>query len=165
MTYREALSTILKGNLSAISFIETVFSIAHFWDDLIDKDRAVSDADINRAMWQALVELPQNAFYLQNFDALHPVLVNAIANWHAATAFEREKDTNERHLQIAFIARSDYCNLLIQSAYLIGGWDWMLAMAPAIRDVWTKEDMVKYTENLAAEKQQREGETHGLLQQ
>lgn len=157
MTHHEALATILKGHPAAIAFMETMVSVLHFWDDLIDKDKSLTDADVNAAMWNALVVLPQNTFYLQNFDALHPILVNAIANWQAATQFERETD-DQRKLQIAFIARSDYCNLLIQSAYLIGGRDWMLKMTPAIRDVWTEEDFSKYLDNVRLERSLREGD-------
>jgi hypothetical protein len=155
----ELVRKVLRGYQPAVDFFMVLGTIAHFWDDLIDKDRQVSDEEINGVMWNALVTLPNNEFYRQFFDALNPLLVTAIANWQTATAFER--GDNPRQHQIAFITRSDYANILIQAAYLVGGREWMLQMTPVIRDEWTDEDYATYADNLKKERAAREGEAHG----
>lgn len=154
-TIDEAIRYALKGYQPAIDYFLLVRDVLHFWDDLIDKDRHLGDADINAAMFKALVLLPQNSFYLQCKDSLQPILVNAIANWQAANQFEAGDD--ERLLQVAFITRSDYANLLIQCAYLVGGYAWMNEVTPLIRSMWTKEDFAEYLSNLKREREARLG--------
>lgn len=126
----DKIGYVLKNHAPAVNFFLILRSVLHFWDDLIDKDRPITDQDINGVMWNALVELPRNPFYRQHFDTLNPMLVNAIANWQAATEFERTGGA--KRLQIAFIARSDYLNLLLHSAYLVGGRDWMMQVTPLV---------------------------------
>jgi len=153
----------LKDNADAVSFFFTLRDVLHFWDDLVDKDQRVSDYDINLSMFKALVALPRNKFYQENFTSLNSVLVNAIANWQAANSFEATD--NDKLLEIAFIARSDYINLLIHCAYLVGGYDWMNEVTPAIRAAWTKENFAAYKDNLSRERAAKTGTQKELLSQ
>jgi len=160
-TLDENIAEVLQGNAAAIECFMLIRDVLHFWDDLIDKDHTVSDAYIHGSMFKALVALPTNDFYRRFQDMLQPVLVNAIANWHAANAFEAGED--ERLLQIAFVVRSDYANILIQMAYIIGGYDWVTAVTPVIRRMWTTEDFTAYKANLEREKAARTtGDQHVL---
>jgi hypothetical protein len=157
----ERISQVLRGYAPAVQCFFLIRDVLHFWDDLIDRDRALADHEIHGAMFKALVLLPTNTFYAQHIQSLQPVLVNAIANWRAANEFEAGSDT--RRLQIAFVIRSDYANILIQMAYLVGGHDWVMSVAPTIRAMWTDEDFDAYLINLAHEKSMRApGETHVL---
>ena len=159
MMMDDRIRYVLRGNEPAAQFFFLLRDVLHFWDDLIDQDHPVDAEAINRAMFKALVLLPANPFYRANFDAFAPVLVNAIANWHAANEFEAEDD--ERKLQIAFVTRSDYANLLILAAYLVGGYEWMREVTPAIREFWTSEDYPAYLENLKAERLARAAKQAG----
>lgn len=152
----DLVRSVLKDHPAAVAFYMVLFGVAHFWDDLIDRDKPISDESINGVMWNVLVTLPNNPFYRQHFDTLNPMLVNAIANWQTANTFERGDD--ERLHQVAFVARSDYANILIQCAYLIGGREWMLEVTPLIRSEWTEEDFAAYADNLKQERVAREGE-------
>ena len=111
---------ICQGNASAKQFLEHICNFLHFWDDLIDKDKELSDSTINSQMWIALVELPRNPFYAANFTYLNSILVNAILNWETATQIERQ-DTEDYSLNIAYIIRSSYADIAVATALLIGG--------------------------------------------
>lgn len=160
-TIEGRIAHVLQGYAPAVQCFFLIRDVLHFWDDLIDQDRHLAQQEIHDSMFKALVLLPSNPFYAQHLQSLQPVLVNAIANWRAANAFEATGDT--RQLQLAFVIRSDYANILIQMAYLVGGHDWVMSVAPSIRDMWTDEDFDSYLINLAHEKAMRSpGVTHVL---
>lgn len=149
----EKILQALRGHTGALDAFLKVRDILHFWDDLVDRDRPLTQSDVNRAMFTALVGLPTNPFWRANQDSLLPILANAVGNWHAATTFEAGDE--KRRLELAFVIRSDYANLLIHMAYLVGGYDWMMEVTPVIRDLWTEEDFDQYLKNLSAEREAR----------
>lgn len=151
------LLTILKGNLDAAAFCEEVIHAAHFWDDLIDRDRPLDDDRINAAMWRVLVELPRNRFYRKHFDTLNPVLMVAATNWITATKFEREQGACLDKLATAYVLRSSYVNVLVVSAILVGGAGYGIAMEPALREYFHRgESYLQYRKNLRTESAARE---------
>ena len=145
----DSITHALKGHAAAIALFMLWRDVLHFWDDLVDQDQAISRRDIDLSMFKALVAIPSNGFYRQFQDQLQPILISAIANWQAATEFEKTLD--QRKLEIAYVIRSDYANLLIHMAYLVGGYDWMVEVTPQIRAQWSSEDFTEYLANLAAE--------------
>jgi len=153
-TMEDRIRFALHGHEPAVRFFLLLRDTLHFWDDLIDRDRVITPEHINISMFNALIELPSNPFYRQFQDQLQPVLVNAFANWHAANKFESEQ--NLKNLEVAFVIRSDYANILIQCAYIVGGYEWMTKMTPFIRSTWTDEDFKTYVLNLQAERDARE---------
>lgn len=112
----------LRGDADAVRFITAIHRIVETWDDLIDKDKPVSEGEINSAFMTALIELPRNQFYMRNFATLNPILESAIDTWRVSNALERTKDDNA--LTTAFILRCGVFALTIQSAKIIGGDDW-----------------------------------------
>jgi hypothetical protein len=153
---------VLKGDRAAVECFLIIRDALHLWDDLIDGDKPVSRESIHTTFTNILVGLACNPFWRKHIDTLAAVLCNAIANWHAANSFETAPDINQRRLQVAFIIRSDYANLLITMARLVGGMAWCNQVTTLIRDEWTGEDFTKYLDNLAQEKAAREGEHHVL---
>jgi hypothetical protein len=142
---------LMRGNRQATDFIELIVEVLHFWDDLIDRDKVVSDADINDKMFKLLVTLPRNPFYLANFTTLNPVLVNAITNWHVANRMERAEQPDDYQLRIAYILRSSYVDLITQSALIVGGPDWAVNVGEQIRLYAHKETYEGYLDNLTNE--------------
>ena len=149
-TPEQLANWIVRGNQDAYNFLIVVTNVLHFWDDLIDKDKPLSKDEIHSRMWDALVTLPRNKFYRTYFDELQPVLNCAIANWMAANQFEAGEQKAD--LDIAFIIRSDYANLAIHSALLIGGEGWAATVAPHVRRFWHREGREEYERALRAEK-------------
>ena len=152
--YQDRASFFLQGNKPAIDFVWAFFSICHVWDDMIDRDRGVTDEEINTAFWQALVMLPTNMFYVQHFTVLHPIIINTIINWRAATAMERRGDGKDR--EIAFVLRGGYADVLSMSALLVGGLEWSIQVTPEIRQWMHEESHAEYLDNLRREEEVRE---------
>lgn len=140
----------LRGNRAAFDLITTLFGILHFWDDLIDGDREVTAADVNRTMFDALVTVHENLFWREHFYSLMPVLKLAIANWHAANAMELSYDEQDR--RIAFILRSTYVDLVTICAYLVGGREWAVQVALDARRDTSAEGWDAYLAALGNEK-------------
>lgn len=153
-SYRAVIANFLQGHPAATDFICQMFTVLHAWDDLVDQDKAVFPEEASEVFWIALIELPLNPFYQQHFSRLHPVLMNAILNWHAATRMEREG--GEKHRQIAFILRGAYIDLLSLAAFLVGGRAWADKAIPAIREWAHQESFDEYLTNLKIEQEKRD---------
>jgi hypothetical protein len=146
MTNAEMVLKATAGNQDAACFLETIVNVLHFWDDLIDRDKPLTDEHINKSMWLALVTLPRNRFYQSNFSELNPILCIAIQNWIVANRFENTGSDHEK--TIAFIIRSSYVDLVIHTATLCGGFEHGQQIALEARSLWHDEKLSGYLENL-----------------
>ena len=161
-SYRAAIAEFLRGDQLATDFICRIFSVLHIWDDLIDKDKSVSQDEIHGAFWTALIDLPANSFYQRHIAALHPILVAAILNWQAANSFEElvedslaPESIRQKQLSIAFILRGTYIDLLSMAAFLVGGYEWAAQVVPKIRTWAHAETFSEYLISLKLEAEAR----------
>ena len=150
----DKLVSAMCGNTSAVAFVCLLARVFHLWDDLIDKDKQVSDSDINAAFTHALVTIPTNEFYQQHFWALQPIIRNAITNWHIATQIERSP--NESNYPIAFILRSSAVDIITACATIIGGEEHAVRVGRDIHLFAHRETLGGYLSNIAKEKAARE---------
>ena len=150
-------SEFLLGNAEAIQFVVRVFRALHVWDDLIDRDKPLTDDEINSVFWDLLVVLPTDPFYTRNIALLNSTLVNAIVNWHIANRLEREGDDKDK--SIAFNLRGAYIDILSASAFVVGGMEWVKTAGPAIRRWAHEETFEQYLENLRKECEARDANT------
>jgi hypothetical protein len=137
----EFISRILMGNEDAIRLANELFFVSQVWDDLVDGDDLENPVDpekINRMMWVALVDIPCNPFYIRFFESLHPIVRASIMDWMAANSIEKNH-ADPGNLMISYIIRDTLTNILAHMAYLIGGYDWMVQVAPEIR-MWTHDE-------------------------
>ena len=148
--YRVLLSRWLKGNPSAIAFIEMVCQIAHTCDDLTDQDTNVEVSQIQDTFWKALIELPRNSFYVESFALLNGTVQMAFLNWKIANQLER---TNAAQAQeVAFILRSSYIDLVTLSAWIIGVTDWACQVGEEARLETSQEGLDAYRMSLTKER-------------
>lgn len=141
---------MVRGNRAAYEFLTTMFEVLHFWDDLIDRDKEVTPEAVNRSMWDALITIPENVFFQQNFSQLMPLLKTAIWNWQAANVMEASQDSLDK--QIAFVLRSTYVDLVSMCAYIVGGRDWAHEVALEARRQTSSEGFDDYLDALTREK-------------
>lgn len=87
------------GNEYALQMYRMLVDLVHTWDDLIDKDKDVSDVEINNAFLIALVYMPSNPFYRQIQEHIMPMWITVLSAYEVANKFERDKD--ERGLEIS----------------------------------------------------------------
>ena len=127
----ELYSKIFKDHPGAINFMNNIGYISQVWDDLIDKDKIVNDETINKAFWMALIEIPQNPFFITFHKELTANMRNGINDWFDANLLEQSKNPHKKML--AFSLRYTLVNLIQHCAYLIGGYDWMRKISPIVR--------------------------------
>lgn len=150
----EQLRKWVKGNASAVDFLLIVMKISHVWDDLIDKDKSLEDDVINHCFFDALIRLPRNEFYRKNFDHLNSIMMNSMSNWLISNDLEREGEIFQ--LNIAFILRSSYVDLITQSALLVGGQAWASQVGREVRKLTHHERFDGYLRALDEEKKTRQ---------
>lgn len=139
---REHLLHAYKGDAAAVDLVLAIAEISHTWDDLIDRDKPVDDARINRAFTLALLELPRNPFYLQHRDELLPVMTTGALNYLTANEYEKQDDA-EAHA-LAHVLRYGIADLVLFVAYLIGGQEWAQSVAPELRKLSQKDSLENY---------------------
>lgn len=80
------------GNQDALDMFNAFSHLAHVWDDLIDRDKPVSEANINLAFISCLALLPANPFYRSIQDQILPMWVVVVSSYETANKYERDKD-------------------------------------------------------------------------
>lgn len=145
----ERLTVLFRGNSDAARLVTQLASICDVWDDLIDKDNPIQDADINRAFWISLVDLPANPAYQRFFHSIHPIIANGILNWYAANKFER--GGTEQELIHAYVMRGAILDVALILAYLIGGAEWAEAVSPELKMMGNSDTFKQYVEGIKGE--------------
>lgn len=144
---QEFLAQVLRGHRPAIALCNELFRISQVMDDLIDKDKPVSDEQIHNAFWGALVAIPSNTFYRECDLELRPLIASALQAYRDSVEFERSSMV--RHTQIAHIIRDQLTDVVISCARLVGGVEWMREVSAQIRDHFHEEDYNTYMASLA----------------
>ena len=80
------------GNNDALQMYRMLVDLAHTWDDLVDKDKNVPEAEISNAFLIALVYMPSNPFYRQIQQQILPMWVTVVSAYEVANRFEKDKD-------------------------------------------------------------------------
>ena len=75
-----------------VNFFVCLAQMCHIWDDLIDKDKPVSDQKINDMMKIALVVLPLNSVYRKISHAFPHFMATVISAYETANYFEKTGD-------------------------------------------------------------------------
>lgn len=136
MNLRELTTIYFKGNESAVNFIVDLFASWHIWDDLIDKDKPLSDENINQAFFIAFIQLPRNSFYQANFNTLNPLLESSFVNWFSANKLEKNKE----NLDAAYALRNINLSIIVACAQIIGGIEWATEVAIDVQESLKKND-------------------------
>ncbi len=140
MDEQALLEEVLQGDRYAISMVNDLSRVSQVWDDLIDKDKPVSDDGINRTFIILLSSLPRNPFYQANLREIQPIIESTIIDWMTSNLFENEK----RLFRVSYILRDSLAALLICCAKIIGGMDWALAISPKVREFIHDESLEDY---------------------
>jgi hypothetical protein len=91
------------GNKDALNMYRMLVDLSHVWDDLVDKDRQLTEAQVNNAFLICLLYLPNNPFYQQIQRDIAPMWLTVVSAYSAANRFEREQDAHG--LEIAHTLR------------------------------------------------------------
>lgn len=134
------------GNPAAVGFILSFFDMCEVFDDLIDKDKPVTDEDIVRTLFNALVDIPMNPFYAQYRHQLVPVIITGINAWLDANKLERGSDNDK---VFAYVLRDWYAELISFVIYLTRGREYLRTISMEVRTFFTHhETLEQYREGL-----------------
>ena len=84
--------------------------------DVADGD-PVERKDLNATIWNTLVGMHQNAFFIANSHHLTPMLATMILKWQASDTAERNKQADAK----SFVWRAGYYDLILMSVSLLHG--------------------------------------------
>lgn len=135
------------GNQDAVAFLNLFFDICSIWDDLIDKDKNLSDWDINKAFYSALISLPRNRFYMANFNELNVTVESIIQSWWVANSIEKTSK-DDTQLAAANVLKCKFFDIMVKSATIIGGVEHAYKIAPVLASVCYDETLDEYKKGL-----------------
>jgi len=118
------------GNQNIFHVFQCVRFLVHVWDDLIDKDKEVTDRDINQAFKIALVDLPANPVYRLVQQDLLPLWVTVISAYETANEFEAQGTA--AGLEISHILRFEAVQILNYLMIAVLGYEQALPYLPKI---------------------------------
>jgi len=107
------------GNKHALDMFNMFVYISHIWDDLVDKDKDVSEEAINKAFSMCLIYLPVNPFYREIQMQIIPMWIAVISSYETANHFERNKDAHG--IEISHGLRYAAGNIIAYAIYVCVG--------------------------------------------
>jgi len=105
-----------------------------FFDDVVDGEPIKHEVKI-ASIWYALIAMPQNAFYLQNAQALAPLMTCAFLKWKASDDAEREGLADEK----SFMWRASYYDVLLGVVSMCKGADVSIPLAKSILGLYAEK--------------------------
>lgn len=142
----EFLEFTLKGDTDAINFCTILFGASQVLDDLIDKDKEVTDDELIETFWSILIDLPMNSFYRQNVDTLVPMMQVFLQDWEDATKMEKTPGGDFQN--IAYVLRDTVGAIVTHVAGMVGGRVWQKAVAVSVRNHIFEETLEDYKTGL-----------------
>lgn len=140
---RDALrARACRNDVNAMLFLSIIMDAVELWDDLIDKDKAVSDETVNRVFINLMFWLPQNTFFTAHKTYLMPLVMTCINAWMDSNDLAQSK--TERDLHTAWYLKQMGVELYGAVAFLIGGFDHMRSVSAEMRDVLAHEPFSDY---------------------
>lgn len=102
----------------AHDWIMGLWNIAQVFDDMADGDHPARD-NLDRAICDALILLPENRFYAAHKHILQPLLAIAILKWKASDDLERAGEATA----FTFAWRAGFYDLILASVQIVHGLD------------------------------------------
>lgn len=130
----------------ALSFFIAFGDICELFDDIIDRDKPISDDHAVRVLFTVLTELPLNPFFEQYKRNIIPIIITGINAWLDANQLEK----GSRNDQVfAYVLRDWYVELLSFIIYALRGRDYMRSVSMEIRQFFTHhETLEQYLEKM-----------------
>lgn len=122
---------IYKGDKGAIHISNMLLNIAHTWDDIIDKDKPVSDKSVNQAFREAVFEIQQNPLWHQCGLSHH--VLNCYLRWRDANTIEKSKEMTDNDLHKCYMLRAGIYDVFVIIAYYLYGDEWVEEVGPVVR--------------------------------
>lgn len=133
------------GDPHAVSFVQIVGECSEFFDDLIDKDKPISDAWIYGMLYKLMIDMHENPFFTHYKTSLIPVMSTSINAWIDANALEKGTDENKNR---AFVLRDLTVEVLLRTIELVRGREYLRAVSLPVREFFLHETLDEYKDKL-----------------
>ncbi len=120
---REEATIVANGDKDAVAFLMAFVEYCHMLDDIVDKDKPVTDLRLVRESLALIDELMLNPWVQANRVALWPVIVVGFNAWIDANAWEASADPQKQ--RDADVVKGVYHEVVWLTARLCGGFDHM----------------------------------------
>jgi hypothetical protein len=100
----------------AQAWLLMLWSVIQFFDDVADADH-IERNELDAALWNALVSMPDSQFFQQHRSVLVPLVANAILKWQASDLAERSKEADAK----SFVWRAGYYDIVLSVVSLVHG--------------------------------------------
>lgn len=125
------------SNADAMDFLLRIGLVFRVWDDLIDKDRTVSDNSIENVFTDLCFDLSRNVFFRKHREVLESTIFLSYNAWMDAN--ELTKSAAQKERDCAFFIR-EFCNELVQlCAWLLGGKKHARSISMKVRRFYLEE--------------------------
>lgn len=132
---RDSLTTLFIEQLQlprdAVAWLLNLWDVTQMFDDVADKT-PIDRADLDRAIFAALVQMPANPFFAAHSSSLLPLLAMVILKWKASDDAEQEGKADEK----SFVWRAAYYDMVLAVVLLCHGSDAALKTAKLVMDMY-----------------------------
>ena len=113
---RKNLEESLDLPFPAVDWLMMLWGALQVFDDVADGD-TVKRQDLNATIWNTLVGMNQNSFWIANSQTLTPVVASMILKWQASDQAERAGLADAR----SFVWRAGFYDVVLMSVALCHG--------------------------------------------
>lgn len=134
------LQRVLALPAPAIDWLLMLFGAIQVFDDVADGD-PVEREDLNAVIWNTLVGMNQNTFWIANSHSLAPVVATMILKWQASDQAERDGVADAK----SFVWRAGYYDVVLMTVALCHGTQQATEKAQQVMGLYgeTFEDYLK----------------------
>ena len=134
------LQRVLALPAPAIDWLLMLFEAIQVFDDVADGD-PVEREDLNAVIWNTLVGMNQNTFWIANSQSLTPVVATMILKWQASDQAERDGKADAK----SFVWRAGYYDVVLMTVALCDGTQQATEKAQQVMELYgeTFEDYMK----------------------
>ena len=128
----------------ASNLLVMIYDAFQVFDDYADGDE-VERKELDALIWNTLIAIPQNPFYIRNSNAFWPVLATAILKWQGSDTAERKGKANAK----SFVWRAGFYDIVLMVCALHHGSEWTANNAQIVMEMYgeTLEDYMEEFKN------------------
>lgn len=138
---------------NAVRWLLDYYDVCELFDDLMDRDKSVTDDRIERALFEALIDMPSNPFFRAHVVTLVPVVHAGVNAWLDSVDMERAAtDESDEALRLAYVMRAAYMCVTQTVIELTRGRDVMRALSREVVAFFGTETFAEYATKILASK-------------
>lgn len=139
---KETLLELMSGNKEAFQLMVDLSRLGNIYDDLIDRDKPVSEKDIHSLMAKVLLEIPENRFYREHQTEILAVMATGLINYHAANQIEALGNLEE--LRVSHCLRYSVIDVGLLCMKITGGYEFAAKNARRARLMFQNDTWAHY---------------------